>query len=279
MRYDLHCHSTASDGLLSPSEIIQRALEQNIDVLALTDHDTLDGLKEARIASQNQNIVLIPGVEISADFYGRVLHIVALDFIPNDSALYHGLKESDAIRRHRGERILEKFRKKNMLDVADTAKELAGTQALTRTHFARALVQLKYSDTLQGTFDKWLGQGKSCYVKTQWPSLSTVLDWIIQSEGRAVLAHPLRYNLSAAWLRRVIAHFKEHGGQGFEVCCGANTPEMNRRSAEWAKRYDLLASCGSDFHSPENPWVELGRIAPIPKDLIPIWNTPFVNAF
>ncbi len=270
---DLHCHSTASDGTLGPAELLQRAAQQGVELLALTDHDTLNGLEEARQAAENLPIQLINGVEISADFHGRVLHVLGLNFSSReDQPLREGLAHSDRLRRERGRRIQEKLARKGMADAAERAEQLCeNDQALTRTHFARALVELGYCQAMQETFDRWLGQGKSCYQKAQWPSLEEVTGWITASGGVAVLAHPLRYKLTGAWLRRVLTAFRKAGGSGLEVVTGHYNPDHTRRSAQWAREFALMASVGSDFHSPENPHVELGRLETLPAGLRPVW--------
>ncbi len=272
-RVDLHCHSTASDGTLTPTEVLQRAAQQGVDLLALTDHDTLNGLHEAQQAAASLPLQLINGVEVSADFHGRVLHVLGLRF--DDTAghpLAEGLQQSDRLRRERGARIQEKLARKGMADAAERAEALCDHgQALTRTHFARALVELGYCPAMQDAFDRWLGQGKSCYQKARWPVLEEVVGWITASGGVAVLAHPLRYKLTGAWLRRVLTAFRQAGGSGLEVVTGHYNPDQTRRSAQWARAFELQASAGSDFHNPANPHVELGRLETLPAGLRPVW--------
>ncbi len=270
---DLHCHSTASDGTLSPTELVQRAASQGVQLLALTDHDTTSGLAEAHAAAADLPLQLLNGVEVSADFHGRVLHVVGLGFqLDTDNPLARGLRESDRLRRERGARMQERFCKKGMADVAERAEVLCGSgQALTRTHFARALVELGYCDEIQQGFDRWLGQGKPCYQKAQWPELGEVVQWIRESGGLAVLAHPLRYKLTGAWLRRTLTAFRKAGGSALEVVTGHNNPDDIRRTAQWAREFELMGSVGSDFHSPDNPYIELGRLQPLPAGIRPLW--------
>jgi len=273
-KIDLHCHSTASDGTLSPAAVVQRAAEQGVALLALTDHDTLSGQAEAFRAAAALPLKLISGVEVSADFHGRVLHVVGLDVrLDADTPLARGLAESDRLRRERGAVMQDRFVRKGMADVAERAEALCQQgQALTRTHFARALVELNHCQNLQQAFDRWLGQGRPCYCKAQWPALEQVVDWITASGGAAVLAHPLRYRLSGAWIRRVLTAFVQAGGCALEVVTGRNDPDGVRRAAQWASSFDLLGSAGSDFHTPEYPWLELGRLQPMPAGIRPLWS-------
>jgi len=273
-RIDLHCHSTASDGTLSPARLLQRACARGVELLALTDHDTLAGLQAAHEAARHLPLQLVNGVEVSTDFQGRVLHILALGFeLDAQNPLALGLAESDRLRRRRGQRIQERLARKGMADAAERAEQLCSQgQALTRTHFARALLELGYCTDMQQAFDRWLGRGKSCYQKARWPELEPVLSWITRSGGVAVLAHPLRYQLSGAWMRRVLTAFRKAGGSGLEVVTGHYNPDSTRRSAQWAREFELMGSAGSDFHSPDNPHVELGRLEALPAGIRPIWS-------
>ncbi|WP_198243530.1 PHP domain-containing protein [methane-oxidizing endosymbiont of Gigantopelta aegis] len=270
--YDLHCHSTASDGALSPSQLVQRASEHGVTTLALTDHDTLKGLSEAQIMADALGIQLIPGIELSASWEKKCLHIVGLGIDPQHPALIDGIKQQQQIRIDRATKIAEKLAKKRIEGVFEAVCATAGSDMVTRLHFAQYLLQQEYVTSLQDAFDKYLGQGKSAYVSTRWATLEQTVSWITASGGIAVLAHPLRYKLTSSWLKRALTAFKQVGGRGIEVVTGQSSIDDIQRSLQLAKRFDLLASQGSDFHNPDNPWVELGRLAPMPAGIKSVWK-------
>lgn len=271
-KYDLHSHSTASDGALTPSELIFRAARQGVTALALTDHDTGAGLTEARQAAIAAGIQLIPGIELSATWKNKTLHIVGLNIDPSNQALSAGIKELQILRRQRAEKIALKLEKKNIPGAWEAVRESTGNGMITRSHFAQFLLTQRYVSNLQEAFDRYLGHGKPAFVATSWTELEKALAWITASGGIAVLAHPLRYKLSASWMRRLLAAFKEMGGQGMEVVCGHNNAQEIHISANYAQSFDLYGSTGSDFHSPSNPWVELGRLSPLPENIKPVWE-------
>ncbi len=272
-QYDLHCHSTASDGALSPSQLVQRAAEHGVTTLALTDHDTLKGLAEAQIMADTLGIQLIPGIELSASWEKKCLHIVGLGIDPQHPALMDGIRLQQQIRVDRATKIAEKLAKRRIEGVYEAVCATAGTDMVTRLHFAQYLLQQKYVTSLQDAFDKYLGQGKPAYVSTHWATLEQTVSWITASGGIAVLAHPLRYKLTSSWLKRALTAFKHAGGRGIEVVTGQSSVDDIQRSLQLARRFDLFASQGSDFHNPDNPWVELGRLAPMPSGVKPVWKT------
>ncbi|PVX31762.1 hypothetical protein C8D76_1218 [Pasteurella langaaensis DSM 22999] len=268
--YDLHSHSTASDGTLTPTELVQRAAQQGINVLALTDHDSIAGLAEARMTANELGIEFINGVEISTEWENRGIHIVGLGFdetSPNLTALLHKQAET---RHHRALAIAEKLEKVGVENAFEGAKNLANGE-VTRAHYARYLVQIgKVSNEAQA-FKKYLSQGKSCYVKSAWVDIPTAIQNIHQAGGLAVLAHPLRYTMTNRWLKRLIGEFKEWGGDGIEVAGAGQTVDQRQLLARWATEYDLLGSVGSDFHYPCG-WIELGRSLWLPENVTPIWQ-------
>ncbi|MDD2759940.1 MAG: PHP domain-containing protein [Methylomonas sp.] len=270
--YDLHCHSTASDGALSPAELVARAHLQGVTVLALTDHDTVSGLTEAAQIAGKLGLRLIPGIEISATYAHQCLHIVGLNIDPEPPALLAGLGGQHAVRAQRAHKIAEKLEKKGIAGAYDAVKTAAGDGEITRSHFADFLVAQGVVKDQQDAFDRYLSKGKPGFVPTQWAPLEDAIGWIRAAGGIAVLAHPLRYNLSIKWLRQALAAFKLAGGQGVEVVTGRASPDDIRLSQQLAQKHQLYASVGSDFHSPENQWVELGRLAALPADATPVWE-------
>ncbi len=269
---DLHCHSSASDGALIPAALIQRANTQGVTTLALTDHDTTAGLMEAQQSARSAQIKLIPGVEISTTWNNKCLHIIGLNIDPDYLPLQAGLKTLQTTRIERAEKIGLKLEKKRIPGAFDAVRQFAGNSMITRTHFAEFLLANHYVPTIQGAFDRYLSQGKPAYVTTQWADLQQAVGWITGSGGIAVLAHPLRYKLTGSWMKRLLTAFREMGGQGLEVVSGRNNPDEIRIAADYARRFDLSGSVGSDFHTPNNMWVELGRLAPLPPDIKPVWE-------
>lgn len=270
--YDLHCHSTASDGSLSPTEVVQRAKSQGVTSLALTDHDTINGQKEAAEASVMNNINYITGIELSTTWENKCFHIVGLNIDPTNTALMAGIEKLQTLRTERAKKIAHKLEKRRVPGAYEAVIKAANGGMITRLHFADFLLSKHYVSNQQQAFDRYLGKGKSAFVSTIWADLPDAIDWINQSGGVAVVAHPLRYNLTASWLRRFLASFKEMGGKGIEVVTGRSTPEEIRKTLQYANNNQLLASIGSDFHTPANQWVELGRLAPLPESINPVWE-------
>lgn len=270
--YDLHCHSTASDGALSPSELVRRAHQQGVTALALTDHDTTAGLDEAKRSAETAGIRFISGIELSTDWQGKCLHIVGLGIDPAYAPLAEATHNLRNVRLQRAEQIALKLEKKRIPGALEAVKKMAGDSMITRTHFADFLVSQGHVFSQQEAFDRYLAKGKAAYVSTPWAEMSTAIDWIIKSGGVAVLAHPLRYQLTASWLRRLLNAFREAGGQAVEVVTGRYNSDEIKTMADYAKRFGLAGSAGSDFHSPVNQYVELGRLASLPSDILPVWE-------
>ncbi len=269
--YDLHCHSTASDGALSPTEVVKRAHEKGVHHLALTDHDTVNGIHEAQRAAQHTKINLIPGIELSASWENKCLHIIGLGIDPSHPVLLQGIESQQNIRCDRAKKIAFKLEKKRIFGAYDAVKASAMDGMITRSHFAQFLVKNQHARDLQNAFDKYLGHGKPAYVSTVWADLPHVIDWIKQSGGIAVIAHPLRYNLTNRWMNRMLTAFTELGGQGIEVVTGRSNNDDIRRTHQYTQQYDLFASMGSDFHAPDQ-WVELGHLADLPIGSQPVWQ-------
>lgn len=271
LHYDLHSHSTASDGTLSPTELVQRAHAQGVDVLALTDHDVTAGLSEAAEAARKLGLQLVPGVEISITWNGVTFHIVGLNIDPEHVGLQAGLADLRATRTSRGAEIARRLAKHGIEGALQGAQAFASGQILSRTHFARFLVEQGHAKDIRQVFKKFLVHNKPGHVPGEWTSLEDAVNWIRDSGGQAVIAHPARYRISASRMRTFIGEFKECGGEGLEVVCGSHSAGDVQGMAQHAKRFDLLASCGSDYHGPEQPWLELGKLAPLPEECTPVW--------
>lgn len=270
---DLHCHSTASDGELSPTALVEYARGQGVEVLALTDHDVTDGVAEAAAAAEQHGLAFISGVEISVSWEKQLIHIVGLDFDVDDPTLQQGLAGLRAQRQGRAEEMGRRLdRKLGCEGSLAAAQTYADGQILSRTHFARYLLDSGRVKTLQEAFDRYLGAGKPCYVKTEWTDLAQAVNWITAAGGEAVIAHPSRYKLSATKLRRLIEDFKAAGGRGLEVISGNQDSNTTRNLAEYAQRHGLHASLGSDYHGPSQGWRQMGRLAPLPRGCEPIWR-------
>lgn len=270
--YDLHSHSTASDGVLAPAALVARAAERGVSHLALTDHDTVAGLDEARAAADRASMTLVPGVEISTSWHGRHLHIVGLGVSPGHSALATGLARVQALREDRARRMDDGLRRRGIDGVLEQAQGLAGGGQVTRTHFARVLLGRGYGGSMDRVFRHFLRRGKPGYARTEWPAMEEAVEWIVAAGGVAVLAHPFGYGLTRAWLRRICEAFVAGGGRAIEVSTGTATHDVVASAAALARRFGLAASQGSDFHDPGMPWIELGRMPPLPEDLEPVWR-------
>ena len=270
--YDLHTHSLASDGKFSPAELVAQAAAAGIATLALTDHDSTAGVAEAQAAAPAHGVRLIAGVEISVTWHDKTLHIVGLNLDPNFAPLQEGLALIQAIRAERAREIGRRLAREGIPGAYEAAEALAGGGMITRTHFARFLVNSCLAADVSDVFSRYLTKGKPGYVSSRWAELGEALDWIKGAGGVAVLAHPQRYSLTHSWMRRMMAEFREAGGESIEVVSGTGGPGDVQSSAEYARRFDLLASVGSDFHSPENVWPKLGKLVPLPAGLVPVWT-------
>jgi len=268
---DLHCHSTASDGTLPPAEVVERARKYGVDILSLTDHDTTAGLDEAYLSAQENGIKLIPGIELSATWQGKLLHIIGLDIDPDHAPLKQGIRVLKDMREERAIEMGKRLAKAGYPNAYENARRLAGEGNVTRTHFARHLIESGVAKDFTDVFKRFLVRGKPGYYRVDWSSMEDAVAWITGAGGVAVVAHPLRYRLTASWLNRVLSAFKDAGGECIEVVCGRNTLDDNARSALFARKHGLLASQGSDFHEP-GKWVELGKLSKLPDGIEPVWQ-------
>ncbi len=271
LKYDLHTHSSASDGTLSPEALVRRAHAQGVDVLALTDHDTTAGCAGALTVAAELGLCLVPGVEVSVSWRGTTLHILGLGVDPEHVALQQGLAGLGRYREQRAEEIGRRLQQHGVAGAYAGACRFAGDGRVGRTHFARFLVEQGHARDLRGAFKQFLTPGKPCHVSGEWADLAQATAWIHGAGGQAVIAHPARYKLTATKLRRLIGEFKECGGIGMEVVSGSHSRDEMFTFANHARQHGLLASSGSDYHGPANPWIDLGRLPALPAGCVPVW--------
>ena len=271
--YDLHSHTTASDGLLTPEALVQRAVDMRVGTLAITDHDTVAGIAAAReeISRLQLPLRLISGVEISTLWENHEIHIVGLGVDEHHPALAAFLAQQSERRVQRAALIAERLEKALIPGALEGAMRLANGGEVTRGHFARFLVECGKANTMADVFKKYLAKGKTGYVPPQWCTIEQAIDVIHHSGGQAVLAHPGRYDLTAKWLKRLLAHFAESGGDAMEVAQCQQAPNERTQLASYAQQFNLLASQGSDFHMP-CAWIELGRKLWLPAGVEPVWR-------
>jgi len=270
--YDLHSHSDQSDGILSPEALVSRAKRQDVSVLALTDHDTVTGLYRAQRQAALEEIELIAGIEFSAHWNGRNIHVVGLNIDIERASLCDAVAEQEALRNKRAEVIGAKLEGMGVKDAYEGAKTIAGEGVIGRPHFAAYLVKHGYAKSVQAAFKVYLGAGKPGDVKQMWPELDDVVGTICKSGGVAVIAHPAKYNMTRTKLCLMLEDFKDAGGLAMEVVSGKQQPDVTKNLAGIAKRFGLLGSCGSDFHVPDQKWQELGQFSPLPDDIEPVWG-------
>jgi len=272
MIVDLHCHSTASDGALRPEALVRRAAEQGVELLAVTDHDQLEGLTEARAAARALRVKLIDGVEISVTWRGLTLHVLGLRVDPGGAVLAQGLRAVRAGRLERARAMSRALAQAGMRGTLEGALRHAEQPALvSRTHFARHLVELGVAADVRDVFRRYLVPGKPGYVPHRWAALGDALAWIRGAGGQAVLAHPGRYALSAAAMEELLVEFRAGGGAGLEVVSGSHTPDQYALFGALATKHGLAASRGSDFHAP-GEGAELGALPRLDARLRPIWH-------
>jgi 3',5'-nucleoside bisphosphate phosphatase len=268
LKYDLHIHSTASDGKLSPTAVIEHAASRGLDTIALTDHDSIDGVMEASHAAANREMTLISGAEISCTWHGITIHVLALGIQCVD-ALDNLLQRLQAIRQQRGKQMGQKLEQAGITNALAGTQALVGSGCVTRTHYARYLYEHGHVKTMQDAFRKYLLRGKPGYVNVTWAGLDEAVSAIHDSGGLAAIAHPNRYPLTNSKCERLLSEFCACGGDGLEVVAPSMRPEETLRYAKLARQFGLLASRGSDFHDPDG-YHDMGRIAPIPDICPPI---------
>lgn len=269
---DLHTHSTASDGSLSPADLVRLAADAQVQRLALTDHDTLAGLDAARRTAETLGIELVDGVEISTSWQRREIHVVGLWVRPEDPGLREALACQQRRRDERAERIGRRLEAKGMPGAWDGARQEAGDGPITRPHFARWLVARGHAPDLPTAFRKWLADGKTGHVSVDWPAIAAAVDWIRAAGGIAVLAHPLKYRLTATRLRQLVHDFAAVGGGALEIPVNERDPGRVSVCARLARESGLRASLGSDFHQPQRWRPTPGMLPELPPDLTPVWS-------
>lgn len=274
--FDFHCHSIVSDGLLPPAELACRAAGNGVDFWALTDHDDLGGLADASTAAQEVGMTFVNGVEISIEWREVPIHIVGLGFDASHPVLCDGLHSLRLGRIDRARRMSDSLAAIGIPGVFEGAMGYAGNPNLiSRAHFARYLVEIGIAKDVQGVFQYYLTPGKPGYVDHRWATLDESVAWIRAAGGVAAVAHPARYRMSNGDLRRFLGEFKDAGGDGVEVVCGSHTAEHVLHFSRLARHFDFHASRGSDFHGPEESYVDLGGLPALPEDLKPIWRLIF----
>ncbi|HYD58885.1 MAG TPA: 3',5'-nucleoside bisphosphate phosphatase [Noviherbaspirillum sp.] len=273
LNVDLHCHSNVSDGALAPSAVAARAKAGGVDVWALTDHDEIGGIAEAREAALSLGMRYVTGVEISVTWAERTIHIVGLRFDEKHPDLVEGLKRTRSGRERRAHEMAAQLAAAGVPDAFEGALRYVGNPDLiSRTHFARYMVETGICKDVQDVFSNYLTEGKPGYVPHRWATLTDAVSWIRNAGGIAVVAHPGRYNLSDLERDVFLNEFKRAGGTGVEVVTGSHTPEEYAEYTRVAKDYGLLASRGSDFHAPGESQTELGSLPPLPPSLTPVWH-------
>lgn len=270
---DLHCHSTASDGALPPATLAQRAFDAGVELWALTDHDELVGLEAAREAALELGLPFLGGTEVSVSFAGETVHILGLGIDPDDEALRAGLARTRSGRIDRARAMGAELARVGLPGVFEGALALArNPELVTRTHFARHLVERGVCDDMQAVFRRYLADGKPGFVPHRWARLGEAVRWITGAGGVAVIAHPARYRFTPTEEYALVTEFIAHGGRGIEVITGAHSQAECRRSAALALEFGLLASRGSDFHAPGESRAELGSLPDLPDELTPVWQ-------
>ncbi len=272
LNVDLHCHSTVSDGTLAPREVVRRAHRNGVQAMALTDHDELGGLADAADEAAGLGLCFIPGVEISVSWANETIHIVGLRIDPRNLELIDGLAEVRGGRQARALEMAEGLARAGIAGAYEGALKYVGNPNLiSRSHFARYLVEAGACSDMKQVFQRYLVEGKPGFVPHRWARLSQAVGWIRGAGGVAVLAHPARYRLDETGLWGLVTEFCEAGGQGIEVVSGSHTEADFRRFGKWSLEFNLAASRGSDFHDPVESNYDLGKLPRLPDSLVPLW--------
>lgn len=273
LNVDLHCHSNVSDGVLTPAAVAARAKAKGVDVWALTDHDEVDGIPEARAAAAQCGLTFVPGVEISITWAGETVHIVGLQIDETNDALIKGLAATRSGRERRAHEIAAQLAAVGIHGAFEGALKYVGNPDLiSRTHFARYILELGICIEIGEVFRKYLTEGKPGYVPHRWATLQEAVTWIRGAGGIAIVAHPGRYHFSDLAFDAFFNEFKQWGGTAIEVMTGSHTVDQYAYFAKVAKKYGFLASRGSDFHGPGESRIELGALPPLPDSVVPVWH-------
>ena len=270
---DLHCHSVVSDGTLTPEELAARAQRNGVQLWSLTDHDEIGGQHRAAAAARSQNMAYLTGTEISVSFANTTVHIVGLGFDPDDTALAQGLAATRGGRGQRAQDMAQSLAQVGIAGAYEGAlRYVSNPELISRTHFARFLVESKVCKDTSEVFRKYLTEGKPGFVPHRWAALGDAVRWITQAGGMAVIAHPARYKLTANEEFALFSEFKQHGGLGVEVVTGSHSVPEYAIYADMAREFGLAASRGSDFHSPDESHTDLGNLPPLPGSVTPVWE-------
>ena len=270
---DLHCHSVVSDGTLTPEALAARAKANGVELWALTDHDEIGGQHRAAAAAREQGLKYLTGTEISVTFASTTVHIVGLGFDPDDPQMREGLEATRGGRGARAQEMSAQLAQVGIQGAYEGALKYVGNpELISRTHFARFLVEAGVCKDTGEVFRRYLTEGKPGYVPHRWASLKDAVHWITRSGGVAVIAHPARYKFTANEEYALFSEFKAHGGRGVEVVTGSHTAAEAVRYAETAQEFGLAASRGSDFHSPDESHTDLGQLPYLPGQLTPVWE-------
>lgn len=272
MIFDLHSHTDCSDGHLSPNDLVLRAKAKGVDVLAITDHDTIAGWQMAEATAREIGLRLIPGIEFSSQWQKIGVHIVGLNLSVNSPELHQAILAQNLSREQRSIQIAEKLNKMGIPGALEGAREIAGSATVARPHFAQYLIAQGHVKDMNAAFKKYLGQGKGADVKYQWPEIAEVIAWIKAAGGIAVLAHPAKYELTRTKLCKLVSEFAEVGGDAMEIISGQQPDAVTKDLLRIANQFNLYASCGSDFHQPAQPWQELGQFGRLPEQARPVWQ-------
>lgn len=270
MNVDLHCHSNLSDGALSPQDLVALAQQRKVDMLAVTDHDNIDCYNE--INRSMGGIKIITGVELSTTWRNMGIHIVGLNMDLSNSTLLQGIDYQTKARALRAQLIDRKLNDLGLDNCLEGARRYSGGNQIGRPHFAKYLVEIGAVSNMQQAFKRYLGAGKAGDIKQQWAELGDVISWIRSAGGVAVLAHPTKYNMTRTKLCLLLEDFVQLGGEAIEVISGSQTASITDSMSKLCQQFNLLASCGSDFHAPSQPWAALGMIPKLPDNNVPVWT-------
>ena len=270
---DLHCHSTASDGLLPPAGVVRRAAANGVDMLSLTDHDDLGGLPAARLVADEVGMRFVNGVEISIEWGGLQVHIIGYAFDADDRVLNDGLASIRSGRISRARRMAADLETVGIGGCFDGAMRFAeNPNLISRAHFARYLVESGVCKDVRSVFESYIVPGRPGYVDHRWATLEESVGWILGAGGVAAVAHPGRYKLSRPEMRLMLDEYKRYGGQAIEIVSGSHSADNVTVFSRLAREYGFLASCGSDFHGPGESYIDLGKLASMPPGLTPVWE-------
>ena len=271
-KIDLHCHSTISDGLLSPADLVSHAAESGLKVLALTDHDDVSGLAAARLTAARHDIHFVNGVEISVTWKKRTLHIVGLKFDADNAALKTALNKVRHTRDMRAQEMAAGLAKAGINGAYEGAKAIAKQSILTRSHFAQFLAQARHAKDVKSVFKKFLVKGKPGFVDSNWMDLESAVQLITGAGGQAVIAHPGRYDLGTVNMHLLMHEFRMLGGSAIEVVTGSHQPPQYQQFAKIAHKFSLKASLGSDYHGAGLSFMGMGQVPELPAGCVPVWD-------